>query len=131
MAGAPKGNRNAEKYTEDQAIGLFEKALEDAQNNDECLSIQDACINSGIANSTFYDLLDKFIVLESYKRDINAAIIARINRNALKNKFNATASIWRFKQLGEEDRQKVDNTHELNINTSEKSKKKIDELGND
>jgi len=128
---AEKGNKYAEKYSKEQAIDLFSKMIEDAKKNDECLSLEDAYLNLDVSNSTFYYLLDKFEVLGSYKKDLMAIIRARINRNALKNKYNATASIWRFKQLGEEDRQKVDNTHELNINTSEKSKQKIDELGND
>jgi len=60
--------------------------------------------------STFHYLIEKFPVLEIYKKDITDIVVSRINKNALKNEFNATASIWRMKQLGEKDKTETDIT---------------------
>jgi len=114
--GAPKGNRYTQKYTEDQAIELIVKAAEYAINDKECLSVQDAVIHINIPHSTFYDLADKHKVLDNIKKEINNAVIARINKGALLNKMNATAAIWRSKQLGEAD--KTENTNVVNDNVA-------------
>ncbi len=114
--GAPKGNRYTQKYTEDQAIELFVKAAEYAINDKECLSVQDAVIHIDIPHSTFYDLAEKHKVLDNIKKEINNAVIARINKGALLNKMNATAAIWRSKQLGEAD--KTENTNVVNDNVA-------------
>lgn len=108
--GAPKGNRYTQKYTEEQAIELFIKAADYAITNDECLSVQDAVIHIDIPHSTFYDLAEKHKVLDNIKKEINSAVIARINKGALLNEMNPTAAIWRAKQLGETDKQVIEET---------------------
>jgi hypothetical protein len=127
---APKGNRYNERYSKEDALELFEKGLEYARWNEECLSVQDVVIYLDLSHSTFYNLCEQHKELDDIKKDLNDAIIARINRQALKNKFNPTASIWRMKQLGERDQQEIKHSG-LTISTSEKSRKKIDELGDD
>jgi len=39
-------------------------------------------------------------------------VIAIVNRKALEGDFNATAGIWRMKQLGERDKTEVHNTNQ-------------------
>lgn len=103
------GNKIAEKYTEEKAIEVFETVYNEAQKKD-CLSMQEAIINSKIRSSTFYYLIEKFPVLESIKKDCEFLVLARINKGALIGDYNPTAGIWRMKQLGEKDTQHQDIT---------------------
>jgi len=105
-----KGNRDAEKWSLEKAEELFNKAYEYALTNKDCLCVEDAIYHSGIPFSTFYNLSKKSTVLEDIKKDINSAILRRINKKGLNGEFNATMSIWRLKQLGEEDVTKTDVT---------------------
>jgi len=105
-----KGNRDAEKWSLEKAEELFNKAYEYALINKDCLCVEDAIYHSGIPFSTFYNLSKKSTVLEDIKKDINRAILRRINKKGLNGEFNATMSIWRLKQLGEEDVTKTDVT---------------------
>lgn len=107
---APEGNKYTQKYTEEDAIPIFERMAEFSKTED-CLCIQDAFLHVDLPSSTFYYLVDKYEVLESIKRDIMANVISRVNRNGLKGNFNATASIWRMKQLGEVDSREVTQTN--------------------
>ena len=131
--GAPKGNRYTQKYSEEQAVELFVKAAEYAINDKDCLSVQDAVIHINIPHSTFYDLAEKHKVLDNIKKEINNAVIARINKGALLNKMNSTAAIWRSKQLGETDKTEnrdvvVDTMALLKELSPEDRKKRILEL---
>jgi len=105
-----KGNRDAEKWDIQTAEDLFNKALDFALTDDECLCVEDAIYHSGIPFSTFYDLAKKNTVLESIKKDINRAILRRVNKKGLNGEFNPAMSIWRLKQLGEVDQSKTDIT---------------------
>ena len=105
-----KGNRDAEKWSIEKAEKEFMKALNYAESNRECLCIEDAIYFTNIPYSTFYDLAKKNTVLENIKKDIARAILRRINKKGLNGEFNATMSIWRLKQLGEEDVTKTDVT---------------------
>ena len=98
------GNKYGQKYSEEDAMVLFIKAAEYAKADDNCLSVQDAVIHIDIPHSTFYDLALRHKALDNIKKEINNLVIARINRGALLNKMNATAAIWRSKQLGEVDK---------------------------
>lgn len=108
---APVGNQYTRKYTLEEALPLFEKAREYARINDDCLCVQDAVKEANIPSRTFYDLCDQFDVLQDIKRDINDFVISRVNRGALKGDYNATAGIWRMKQLGEKDKHEVEQTN--------------------
>ena len=128
--GAPKGNKYTQKYNEDEAIEVFLSMLEYSKT-DECLCIQDAVLNAEMPISTFYNLIEKHKVLEDIKRDIDAAIISKVNRGGLKGDFNPTSAIWRMKQLGEKDKTEVHNKNEdLSPPTPEEmkeAKKRIEE----
>ena len=110
---AKKGNKYAEKWTEENAIAAFEEAEVFAANDAECLCIEDAIHFAEIPYSTFYYLLGQFEVLDSIKKSIDAHIRRRINKGGLTGKFQPAMSIWRLKQLGEKD--KSENTN-LNYN---------------
>jgi hypothetical protein len=79
----------------------FEKILVNAENDDNILCLHDAIRSVGLWTSSFYYILTKFPKLEDFKKDIQQTIISRINKKALNNSFNSTASIWRMKMLGE------------------------------
>ena len=101
------GNKAAEKWTLIEAENKFIEIRANAEINTEVLCLQDAYLKIGMYGSTFHYLIEKFPVLEIYKKDITDIVVSRINKNALQNKFNATASIWRMKQLGETDKSEI------------------------
>lgn len=112
-----KGHTQSLKYTEEEAVEKFEEVLVQAKKKD-CLSIQEAIINSSLPYSSFYYLLDKFPNLESIKKEIEIHVLARINKGSLTGEYNPTAGIWRMKQLGEKDEKHQDITSggkEINI----------------
>ena len=129
---AAEGNQYTRKYTLESALPLFEKALSYAIESNDCLCVQDAVAQSGIAHTTFYDLCKQFNVLNDIKKNINENVIMRINRGGLKGDFNPTASIWRMKQLGEKDKTEVANTvtniTPLTPEELKESKNKLDDL---
>lgn len=105
MAKFEIGNKAAEKWTEEQAIEAFEKALNNAMDDEDILSVQDAFFSIDMAPNYADHLIKRFSVLEDYKKTINDLIISRVNKEGLKGKFNPTLVIWRCKQLGERDTQ--------------------------
>ena len=118
---APQGNKNAEKHSFNEWKEIFELMRENARTNPEILSLQDAFIEAYVPGSTFYWLCDTYFELEAIKRDIMEIVVSRVNKLAIKNQGNATACIWRMKQLGEKDKQEIKqenigsvaNTHEV------------------
>lgn len=108
--GFQPGNKCASEWTLENALPRFEDALKFALDDEKnCLCMQEAIMYSGIPSSTFYYLTDNHTVLESIKRQINDAIIIRVNKGAITGQYKETASIFRMKQLGERD--KVDVNH--------------------
>ncbi len=104
------GSKLHKIYDLEELVEIFEDLAQKCIDG-EYLSIQECQMNSGIPVSTFYNVADKYPELEDSKRQMNDAIIANINRMALGNKYNATASIWRMKNLGEKDKQEIDITN--------------------
>jgi hypothetical protein len=125
-----KGNRDAEKWSIEKAEKEFMKALNYAESNRECLCIEDAIYFTNIPYSTFYDLAKKNTVLENIKKDIARAILRRINKKGLNGEFNATMSIWRLKQLGEQDKQVIEQNTTTTELTAEERKERIEALKN-
>ena len=127
-------NKYAQEWTLENATPRFQDALEFAETDPTCLCLQDAIYFSAIPYTTFYQLAKDHNDLNSIKENIHAAIIRRINKNALKSVLPApsAASIWRMKQLGEKDQQFIDNTNRnanLNITVqSDEDKKLVDDL---
>lgn len=111
---AAKGNNYASEWTVENALPRFKDALKYAEENENCLCLQDAIKETLIPISTFKYLVENQKVLALIKEDIMAAIIRRINRNALNGTFKETSSIFRMKQLGERDEQTVHNVNTQN-----------------
>lgn len=125
---APEGNKYTQKYTEEEAVGLFLEML-DYSKTDDCLCVQDAFLHIELPSSTFFYLANKYKVLESIKKDIMANVISKVNRGSLKGDLNSTAAIWRMKQLGETDKTEVNSTvTNLTPPTPEELKKASEEL---
>ena len=102
------GNKAAEKWTEDNAREILQEMRKVAQEDKECLSLQDAIHAVGLYSTGLNYLIEKFPVFENTKKDIENLILARINKQALKGNYNAASSIWRMKQLGEKEKTEQD-----------------------
>ena len=126
-----ENNKAAEKWTKDEAIKIFDMMFNNARIDNEILCLQDAYFSIPLRGSTFHYLTEKFPVLEKYKKDIQDAIISRINKGGLMGDYNPASAIWRSKQLGEKDTQyqKVDATLD-NVTklTPEQRARRIEEL---
>jgi hypothetical protein len=126
MAGIPGNKKHANKtsypnqkqYTGKHPNVVFRKfaaMIKNAKKDDEILCFQDACISIDWRSSKVEYWCNKIPVFKNLKKDVQDIIISRVNKKALKGDFNATASIWRMKQLGEKE--KVEQN--ININSIE------------
>ena len=109
------GNKAGEKWTEDAVYDIFSRMLKVAESDDDVLCMQDVLKHPDIKlyRSGLDYLTGRFPEFGKYKRDIQDAIISRVNRGAIKGDFAGTPAIFRMKQLGEEDRTFVDNRVDL------------------
>ena len=99
-----EGNKAAQKNPK-VVIRKFREMLENAKNNEDVLSFQDACASINWRDSKCNYWASKLPVFATLKKDIQDTIVRRINKKTLKGDYNPTASIWRMKQLGEKDTQ--------------------------
>jgi hypothetical protein len=106
----------------------FAKMIQNTKDDENILCFQDACISIDWRSSKVEYWCKKIPVFKNLKKDIQDIIISRINKNALKNKFNATASIWRMKQLGEKDKIEHERSGEQGLNIIVQSKKQADDI---
>lgn len=128
---APIGNKYTQEWTLENALPRFEDALIFAENDDECLCLQDAIFQTGIPGRTFYYLCANQEVLQTIKNDIMDQIVRRVNRLALKDLAPAAPAIWRMKQLGEKDEQHVNSNvtskNEITV-MDEETKKAVEDM---
>ena len=122
-----EGNKVAQKSPK-VVLRKFNEMLENAQNDNDILCFQDACYSIGWRDSKVDYWVNKSAVFEKLKKDIQSAIIRRINKGALTGGYNPTASIWREKQLGETDSQNIDHTSKGEKITIDLSSMSTDEL---
>lgn len=128
---APIGNKYAQQWTLENAQPRFEDALKFAQENENCLCLQDAIIYSGIPNRTFLYLTENHEVLRTIKQDLRDVIISRVNRLALRDQAPASPAIFRMKNLGEIDEQHVVNSGSMKqevVVSSKEAAKQLEEL---
>ena len=92
MAKFEIGNKEAEKWTEEEAIELF-LSIRELCKDSNINSLQDAILKANHYHSGYYYLLKKYPVLDSIKEDSQNIIIAGVNQKALDGTFNPTASI--------------------------------------
>lgn len=102
------GNKLSEKWTYEDAVAMFEKIREEAVKGAN--SFQQAQHRAGLYASGLNYLLKKFPDLVSIKEDITDLIVDNINTKGLEGEYNATLCIWRMKQLGEHDKQVIEQT---------------------
>jgi len=102
------GNKAAQKNPK-IVIRKFKEMLENARNDKDILSFQDACASIKWRDSKCNYWASRLPVFATLKKDVQDTIIRRINKSTLEGDYNATASIWRMKQLGEKDEKTVDN----------------------
>lgn len=109
-----KGNKMAEKPPR-VVIRKFLEMLDNAKKDDNILCFQDACMSIGWRTTKVDYWVNKKPVFEVLKKSIQDVIVSRINKGALTGErnggTNATASIWRMKQLGEKDISEVNNNN--------------------
>jgi len=103
MAKFQIGNKEAEKWTEEEARVTIEQMRANAIENDKILCLQDAIHSVDLYSSAMTYFMEKFPVFANIKKDIQEIVTSRVNTKALTGEFNATASIWRMKQCGEKD----------------------------
>ena len=127
------GNKAAQKSPK-VVIKKFNEMLDLAKNDPTILCYQDALQAIGWRNSKAEYWINKLPVFVNLKKDIQNTIVSRINKNALNGTYNAAASIWRMKQLGETDVQhqniksdiKQESKHSVDL--SNLSKETLEEL---
>lgn len=117
------GNKAAEKWVEDDVLDLFEKMYKNACEDSNILCFSDACYSVKMRDSHIAYLVKKFPVFENSKQDIQKRIVSRINKGALSQEYQATASIWRQKMLGErETTETINTTTNINVDLNEEQK---------
>jgi len=131
---AKKGNTYAEKYDLETARGFFKDSLEMLKGSDDITFIGTLAVRMNTYRDLYYHLLDRFDdeELHTYKSKIDSILESRVVNLAMSGKANATFSIFMMKNNhGWRDKQEHEHSGGFEIKTSEKSKKKIDEIGND
>lgn len=108
-------NQKNNKKHPNVVLRKFSEIVKNAKADEEILCFQDACLSIGWRSSKVEYWAKKIPIFENLKKDVQDIIISRINKGALKSDYNATASIWRMKQLGEKDKIETENknTHEF------------------
>ncbi len=126
---AEKGNRYAEKHSIEEWKDIFEDIYKKAIKG-KYLSLQQAFIESDVRPSTYKWLVNKYEVLANIKNDIADAVAMKINKGGLNGDFNPAMSIWRLKQLGEQDKQVIEQNTTTTELTAEERKERIEALKN-
>jgi len=102
-------NREAAIHSMEEWQNIFEDVYKKAKGG-KYLRLAEAFMDSDVKPSTYKWLVNKDPVLATIKEDIKEAIANKINKKGLNGDFNPAMSIWRLKQLGEEDVTKTDVT---------------------
>ena len=128
---AAEGNRYAERNTIEEWNKIFEKIYDNAVKG-EYNSLQDAFMSNDIRPSTMRFLCLRHKELSSLKKDIGEAIIRSLNDKALflDNRVSPAIAIWRMKQLGETEKQVIENTNTVIELTAEERLERIEQLKN-
>ena len=89
---------------------------ENAKKDPKIRCFHDACQSIGWRDSKVDYWIKKIPIFETLKKDIQKAIVSRINNGGLDGNFQPAMSIWRMKQLGEVD------SKEINQNVNDQRK---------
>jgi hypothetical protein len=111
---APKGNKNAEIWTIEEALKYSEIVLDYVISNDDCVSIQEAACNTGQYNEILIYLGNKFEIDFHAIKKANSIIEQRIYKKALQNKYNSTIAIFGLKNNhGWKDKHEIEQKTEI------------------
>lgn len=102
-----KGHDMNRKWTEDEAVAIFID-LANRTRNGEFLTIQEIIMNSPFSPRMFDKMAEKYASCREIKEIMKNDILAIINRGGMEGTLNPATVIWRNKQLGEHDRQIVE-----------------------
>lgn len=94
--GAPEGNKNAEIWTEEEAISFFEKAVK-LSDSEEYDFIGEVAKDLGQDKGVFDYLIDKFPYLSKQKSRIKSNCETNCFRNSKKGKINTAIGIVNLK----------------------------------
>jgi len=108
--GAPKGNKNAEKWDLDTSTALFEKAIEMSKNQDYDF-IGEIAYDLDLDKGIFDHIIERFPELKPMKQRLLANCEVNCYRNVKKEKINVAVGIM-FPSHDRRwtDRQEVDHT---------------------
>lgn len=111
--GAPKGNKNAEKWTVDATLSKLEE-MQTIAIERNYFTLGKLCIDSGMNPHTWSELANKFkenaVVSTAIKR-IERIVEANLNHKALEGDLNPTMAIFTLKNKhGWEDKRKTEST---------------------
>ena len=128
---AAEGNRYGEKHSIEEWENIFESIYDKAVEG-QYTSLQDAFMSNDVRPSTERWLCSRYKALASIKKDIGEAIIRSLNDKALflDNRVSPAIAIWRMKQLGETEKQVIENTNTVIELTAEERKERIEQLKN-
>ncbi len=117
MAGAPKLNKNAEKWNLPEATKFIDSVYEYVQSHKDCCSLEEACCELGQYENLFIYLRNKYkdIDFKAVKK-AKAILSQRMQKKALNNEFNPTMSIFLLKvNHGMQDKQVIEHEGKINI----------------
>lgn len=123
MAGAPKGNKNNEQWTLEEAELLCNKILDYIQQNKDCYTIGEACLACGEYEDVVKYLHKKFNIEFPAIKKGREIIKNRIISFSLQNKLSTAMSIFILvNNHGMENAQSIkqENTGNVNINVNRK-----------
>lgn len=123
MAGAPKGNTNADTWTLEDANLLCDKILEYIVNNKDCYTMGEACIECGEYEDVVKYLQKKFNIEFPTIKKGREIIKNRIISFSLQNKLSTAMSIFILvNNHGMENAQSIkqENSGDININVNRK-----------
>lgn len=124
MAGAPEGNKNAEKWNSETVIVTLEKMVKYLNQNHSVYTLTSALIEFNLYNQWWSEMTEKFkennIVSETIKR-IESIIESRIiNDTMVGDAKSAAFSIFLLKnKFGYVDKQEVDQSGNLTLQWNE------------
>jgi hypothetical protein len=130
MAGAPYGNKNAEKWTLEEAGKFFEDVYSYVKENKNCCSISEACSELGWYEKVFAYIQKKYENIDFNPiKKAGEVIKHRIIKKGLENEYNATMSIFILKNNHDmKDEYKNDNKNTNETKIIVQDKKTADQL---
>ena len=109
---APKGNKNAEKWTLEESKKLLNDVYNYVHDNDDCCSISEACANLGWYEELFVYIQNKHESIDFKPiKKAKEIVKQRLIKKGLNNEHNATMSIFILKNNhGMDDKTKVEHS---------------------